>query len=57
VTSPAASPRLGAIGLAILDSDVAVDGEKVDVAIGDATMPATVGPLSLLDPEKKRPRA
>jgi aminomethyltransferase len=57
VTSPASSPRLGTIGLAILDTDVAVDGEKVEVVVGDGTSPAAVAPLSLLDPEKRRPRA
>ncbi|MEX0985036.1 MAG: aminomethyltransferase family protein [Actinomycetota bacterium] len=56
VTSPASSPRLGTIGLAILDADVAVEGEKVDVAIGDTTAAATVDVLSSLDPEKVRPR-
>ena len=56
VTSPASSPRLGTIGLAILDAEVATDGEKVDVAVGDGTAPAVVAPLSLLDPEKRRPR-
>jgi aminomethyltransferase len=57
VTSPATSPRLGTIGLAILDSDVATEGEKVEVAVGDGTAPATVDVLSLLDPRKERPRA
>jgi aminomethyltransferase len=57
VTSPASSPRLGTIGLAILDADVASDGEKVEVAVGDGTASAAVSPLSLLDPEKRRPRA
>ena len=53
VTSPAVSPRLGTIGLAILNTDAAVDGEKVEV--GGAV--ATVATLSLYDPEKKRPRS
>jgi aminomethyltransferase len=57
VTSPASSPRLGTIGLAILDADVATDGEKVEVAVGDGTAPATVDHLSSLDPKKERPRA
>ena len=57
VTSPASSPRLGTIGLAILDADVANDGEKVEVAVEDGTTPATVEVLSLLDPNKERPRA
>ena len=53
VTSPAVSPRLGTIGLAVLDADAAVEGEKVQV--GDAV--ATVAGLSLYDPEKRRPRS
>ena len=57
VTSPAVSPRLGTIGLAILDAGVATDGEKVEVAIEGGTAPATVEVLSLLDPEKEKPRA
>ena len=57
VTSPASSPRVGTIGLAILDTDVAVDGEKVDVAIGGSTVPATVDVLSTYDPEKTKPRS
>ena len=52
VTSPTVSPRLGTIALAVLSSDSATDGDKVEV--GDAV--ATVGPLSLYDPEKKKPR-
>lgn len=57
VTSPASSPRLGTIGLAILDADVAKDGEKVEVVVEGGTTPATVDVLSLLDPNKERPRA
>ena len=56
VTSPASSPRVGTIGLAVLDGDVAADGEKVEVAVGDGTAAATVGPLAILDPQKRRPR-
>jgi aminomethyltransferase len=56
VTSPAASPRVGTIGLAIVDAGVATDGEKVEVAVGGGTASATVAPLSILDPEKRRPR-
>jgi glycine cleavage system aminomethyltransferase T len=52
VTSPVVSPRLGALALAVLATGAAEDGEKVEV--GDAV--ATVAPLSLFDPEKKRPR-
>jgi aminomethyltransferase len=56
VTSPAASPRLGTIGLAILDAEVANDGEKVEAAVDGDTASATVEVLSLLDPNKERPR-
>jgi aminomethyltransferase len=53
VTSPANSPTFGVIALAVLDSGVATDGEKVDV--GGAA--ATVAPLSIHDPEKRKPRS
>ncbi|MDP9330786.1 MAG: aminomethyltransferase family protein [Actinomycetota bacterium] len=52
VTSPTVSPRLGTIALAILETDAAIDGGKVE--IGGAV--ATVAPLSLYDLEKKKPR-
>ncbi|HYF11504.1 MAG TPA: aminomethyltransferase family protein [Actinomycetota bacterium] len=57
VTSPAVSPRVGTIGLAILDAAAAAEGTSVDVAVGDGTASATVEPLSILDPKKERPRA
>jgi aminomethyltransferase len=59
VTSPAVSPRVGTIGLAILDTEAADDGTTLDVAIseGSATASAEVAPLSILDPKKERPRA
>jgi glycine cleavage system T protein (aminomethyltransferase) len=57
VTSPAVSPRVGTIGLAILDADASADGTKVEVAVGDETAPATVDVLSVLDPNKERPRS
>jgi aminomethyltransferase len=53
VTSPVTSPDFGVIALAVLDSGAATDGEKVDVG-GSA---ATVGPLSIHDPEKKKARS
>ncbi|MDP9297362.1 MAG: aminomethyltransferase family protein [Actinomycetota bacterium] len=53
LTSPTMSPRLGAIGLAVVRTDVAAEGEKIEVG-GTA---ATVEPLSLYDPQKRRPRA
>jgi aminomethyltransferase len=57
VTSPAVSPRVGTIGLAILDAAAASEGGKVEVVTGDGTAPATVEPLAILDPGKERPRA
>jgi aminomethyltransferase len=57
VTSPTASPRLGTIGLAILRTDAAVDGEKVEVAVEGGTAPASVDVLSLYDPQKQKPRS
>jgi aminomethyltransferase len=57
LTSPAMSPKLGNIGLAILRSDVAVDGGAVEVALGDGTVGATVDVLALYDPQKRRPRS
>jgi len=57
LTSPALSPRLGNIGLAILRSDAAADGSAVDVALGDGTVPATVDVAAIYDPQKRRPRS
>jgi aminomethyltransferase len=57
VTSPAVSPRVGTIGLAILDAHASADGTQVEVAVGKGTASATVGVLSVLDPNKERPRA
>ena len=53
LTSPVVSPRFGTIALAVLATGAANDGEKVEV--GGSV--ATVAPLSIFDPEKKRPRA
>ena len=57
LTSPAVSPRFGPIALAILDTPVSEDGERVEVSVGGQTVGATVAPLAIYDPEKKRPRA
>ena len=57
VTSPASSPRLGTFALAILHTDAATDGEKVEVAVEGGTAAATVDAASPYDPEKKKPRA
>lgn len=57
LTSPAVSPRFGPIGLAILEKHLASDGERVEVALEGGTAAATVAPLAIYDPEKRRPRA
>ena len=56
LTSPAISPRFGPLGLAILDTAVAEDEVVVEVVVGTGTVPATVAPLAIYDPEKRRPR-
>ncbi len=57
LTSPALSPAHGPIGLAILRTDVATDGTRVDVALGEGTVGATIDVLAIHDPEKRRPRS
>ncbi len=57
VTSPAVSPRLGTIGLSVVDTAAAAEGGAVEVAIGEGTAPATVGPPNLYDPDRARPRS
>ena len=57
LTSPAVSPRFGPLALAILDAEVAVDGALVEVELGGGTIGATVAPLAIYDPGKRRPRA
>lgn len=56
-TSPCQSPKFGGIGLAILRSDVAVDGGKVEIAHEGGTIPATIDVLAIYDPEKRKPRS
>ena len=50
LTSPAISPKLGNIGLAILRTDAAADGSAVEVALGDGTVGATVDVARALRP-------
>jgi aminomethyltransferase len=58
LTSPCESPTLGkVIGLAVLRSDLAREGERVAVALGDGTAEAIVAPVPSYDTEKTRPRA
>jgi glycine cleavage system T protein len=58
LTSPCESPTLGrVIGLTVLRTDLARDGESVEVPVDGGTAPATVAPMPLYDTEKERPRA
>ena len=57
LTSPASSPKLGPLGLAVLRADVAEDGTRVEVAGASGPIAGIVDALALYDPEKERPRA
>jgi len=57
LTSPTSSPRFGPIGQTVLRTDLARVGEKVEVALGDGTIPAAVDVLPIYDTEKTRPRS
>ena len=58
LTSPCESPTLGkVIGLAVLETRHARKGERVEVALGDGTVEATVADFPIYDPDKKRPRS
>jgi aminomethyltransferase len=57
LTSPCESPTLGkVIALCVLRSDLAREGESVEVAVEDGTAPATVAPIPIYDTSKRRPR-
>lgn len=58
LTSPCESPTLDkVIGLTVLRTDLAREGEQVEVAVEGGTAPATVAPMPIYDPQKSRPRA
>jgi aminomethyltransferase len=58
VRSPCQSPTFGeVIAMATIDRAHANDGDRVEVALGDGTVGATVAGVPLYDPEKRRPRA
>jgi glycine cleavage system T protein (aminomethyltransferase) len=57
LTSPAESPLYGNIGIAILRTDAAKDGDKVDVAVEGGTVPGTIDVLAIYDPTKRKPRS
>lgn len=57
LTSPCHSPTLDrVVGLAVLETRFASPGERVEVALGEGTIPATVESLPVYDPEKRNPR-
>ena len=59
VRSPAQSPSfdLQVIGMAAIDRELNVEGQALEVALGDGTIAATVAGFPLYDPQKKRPRS
>jgi aminomethyltransferase len=59
VRSPCQSPTfdMQVIAMAALDRDLAEEGTRVEVAVGDGVAGATVAPFPLYDTEKRRPRS
>jgi aminomethyltransferase len=58
VRSPCMSPTFNeVIAMAAIDRTLAKEGERVEVALGEGTVGATVAPFPLYDTEKKRPRS
>jgi aminomethyltransferase len=58
VRSPAKSPTFGdQIAMAAIDRDLNSEGTRVEVALGDGTVGATVAAFPLYDTEKTRPRS
>jgi aminomethyltransferase len=58
VRSPCTSPTFNeVIAMAAIDRALANEGQRVEVALGDGTVSATVAPFPLYDTEKKRPRS
>jgi aminomethyltransferase len=59
VRSPCQSPTfdMHVIAMASVDRELAQEGQRVDVAQGDATVGATVAPFPIYDTQKQRPRS
>jgi glycine cleavage system T protein (aminomethyltransferase) len=59
VRSPCQSPTfdMQVIAMTAVDRDLAVEGERVEVALGDGVVGAAVAPFPLYDTEKRRPRS
>jgi hypothetical protein len=43
--------------MAAIDRDLVQDGQRVDVALGDGVVGATVASFPLYDTDKRRPRS
>jgi aminomethyltransferase len=58
VRSPCLSPTFDeVIAMATIDRELNDEGQRVEVALGDGTVGATVAPFPLYDTGKKRPRS
>lgn len=59
VRSPCQSPTfdMQVIGTAAIDRELVSEGERVEVALGEGTVAATVAPIPLYDTQKRRPRS
>lgn len=59
VRSPCQSPTfdMEVIAMAAIDRELASDASRVEVALGDGTVAATVAQFPLYDPQKTRPRS
>jgi aminomethyltransferase len=59
VRSPCQSPTFdgAVIAMAALDRGLVQNGQRVEIALGDGTVGATVAPFPLYDTEKRRPRS
>jgi aminomethyltransferase len=58
LTSPCVSPELDqVIGLAVVERQAVAKEPTLQVEVDGGWVPATVAPLSIVDPEKRRPRS
>ncbi len=59
VRSPCQSPTfdMQVIAMAAIERGLVNDGQRVEVAVGDGTVGATVAPFPLYDTDKRRPRS
>ncbi len=59
VRSPCQSPTfdMQVIAMAAVDRELVQDGQRLEVAVGDGTVGATVAPFPIYDTEKRRPRS